>query len=251
MLLVLGFPNTNTNYQLLITLFSRRFRVLRCLAKYQELSTKSRFSGPTAIAKTRLPWLSAWGKIAIGGHRLRGDSSDSYIAWEHPAHWECLWRLNGGHQTHWLQAFSGFPRSLTALFSKAHQQRFAGAAPGENLKRILNERRTEVNREVRVFDFPPQLRFAKSSNFITSLTGYQTGWTHTCRIETNRINLRLVADQPTCFKILQTSRADPSPLRLTKARRRDSGWHIERDELSNPDATSRRNDPACPHSSPC
>jgi hypothetical protein len=44
-----------------------------------------------------------------------------------------------------LQAFSGFPRSLTALFSKARQQRFAGAAPGENLKRILNERRIEVN----------------------------------------------------------------------------------------------------------
>src|SRR5690242_18602332 len=32
-------------------------------------------------------------------------------------HWECLWRLNGGQQKHWLQAFSGFPRSLTALFS--------------------------------------------------------------------------------------------------------------------------------------
>jgi len=32
--------------------------------------------------------------------------------------WECLWRPNGSQQKHWLQAFSGFPRSLTALFSK-------------------------------------------------------------------------------------------------------------------------------------
>jgi hypothetical protein len=40
----------------------------------------------------------------------------------------------------------GFPQIANCFVFKACQQRFAGAAPGENLKRMLNERRTEVNR---------------------------------------------------------------------------------------------------------
>jgi len=46
----------------------------------------------------------------------------------------------------WLQAFSGFPRSLTALFPKSVSNGFAGAAPGENLKRMLSETKIRVNR---------------------------------------------------------------------------------------------------------
>jgi hypothetical protein len=53
----------------------------------------------------------------------------------------------------WLQAFLGFPPPLgipsiaNRLVFNAYLRRFAAAAPGENLKRILNERRIGVNRE--------------------------------------------------------------------------------------------------------
>jgi hypothetical protein len=41
----------------------------------------------------------------------------------------------------------GYPRSLTGLFFNAYLRRFAAAAPGENLKRIINKRRKDVNRK--------------------------------------------------------------------------------------------------------
>jgi hypothetical protein len=40
----------------------------------------------------------------------------------------------------------GFPQIANRFVSKARQQRFAGAAPGENLKRMLSENRIGVNR---------------------------------------------------------------------------------------------------------
>jgi hypothetical protein len=44
----------------------------------------------------------------------------------------------------------GFPQIANCFVFKARQQRFAGAAPDENLKRILNERRTDVNRGMKI-----------------------------------------------------------------------------------------------------
>src|SRR5579859_1463616 len=41
----------------------------------------------------------------------------------------------------------GFPQIANCFVSKARKQRFAGAAPGENLKRILNESIAAVNRQ--------------------------------------------------------------------------------------------------------
>src|SRR5476651_1303408 len=88
------------------------------IAKYQEP-----LFGPTAIDKAKLR-----------SYRLRGNSSDSYIAWEGPTVGNASGDRTVATQTHWLQAVSGFPRSLTGLFSIACLRRLAGAAPGENLK---------------------------------------------------------------------------------------------------------------------
>jgi hypothetical protein len=57
----------------------------------------------------------------------------------------------------WLLAFLGFPPPpwgfpcrKTGFAPAADLGRFAAAAPGENLKRMLNERRTEVNSKLSV-----------------------------------------------------------------------------------------------------
>jgi hypothetical protein len=54
----------------------------------------------------------------------------------------------------WLQAFLGFPPP-SGIPSIANRllfcrllRRFAAAAPGENLKRIINKKRTEVNKQM-------------------------------------------------------------------------------------------------------
>ena len=44
----------------------------------------------------------------------------------------------------------GFPQIANCFVSKARQQRFAGAAPGENLKRMLSETRVAVNRSEKI-----------------------------------------------------------------------------------------------------
>lgn len=52
------------------------------------------------------------------------------------------------------------------------------------------------------------------------------------------------------LEILQTSGADPSPLRLTEARLRDSGWQIEEDRFLGQDSMSRGRHLASPHRFP-
>src|SRR5690348_4359069 len=44
----------------------------------------------------------------------------------------------------------GFPQIANRFVSKARQQRFAGAAPGENLKRMLSETSAGVNRGTKI-----------------------------------------------------------------------------------------------------
>jgi hypothetical protein len=64
--------------------------------------------------------------------------------------WECLWRPYGSHSDALVAGLFGFPQIANCFVFKAGQQRFAGAAPGENLKRMLNERRTDVNRGMKI-----------------------------------------------------------------------------------------------------
>jgi hypothetical protein len=58
----------------------------------------------------------------------------------------------------WLQAFLGFPPPLgipsiaNRLVFNAYLRRLAAAAPGENLKRIINKKRKYVNRRNENFD---------------------------------------------------------------------------------------------------
>jgi hypothetical protein len=68
-------------------------------------------------------------------------------------------------------------------------------------------------------------------------------------IETNRVNLEAYGRSSNAFEILQTRGAGPSPLRLTKARLRDSGGHVERDGVSGQDGMSRRTRPCISPSS--
>jgi len=44
----------------------------------------------------------------------------------------------------------GFPQIANWFVSKACQQWFAGAAPGENLKRMLSESKIGVNRSMKI-----------------------------------------------------------------------------------------------------
>jgi hypothetical protein len=82
-------------------------------------------------------WLKANGQVLMAGFLCLDALCDPY---------------DGPAMIAWLQAFLGFPPPFgipsiaNRLVFNACQGRFAGAAPGENLKRIINKRRTEVNR---------------------------------------------------------------------------------------------------------
>ena len=96
--------------------------------------------GPTAIAKAKLEKLQATWQFQRLLHRL---GTSSALGMHLAAKRGPSDALGAGR--------FGFPQIATALFSKHVRRRFAGAAPGENLKRILHERRTEVNRENEFF----------------------------------------------------------------------------------------------------
>jgi len=81
---------------------------------------------------------------------------------------------------------------------------------------------------------------------------YQSGWTHTCRVETNRVNLEAPRRAIEVFQNPTKQRSRSLTARLTKARRRDSGQQSRGIEFRDQDGITNwtLHDLKCPHRFP-